>query len=295
MSHHLTDRPRHSILKSHIFLGAVLLACALVLMHWPSTWPVIGSVAVTSIVVHAGAALLAAAGILVAALGALWSRTLARRDDDGAPGATIRWARFYDWLVAVLSFGREARVRERTLDIAGVAAGEQVLDVGCGTGTLALAAKRRVGASGSVHGVDAAAEMIARARAKSARSALPVTLEIAAAQSLPFADATFDVVLCTLALHHLPKDARAGALAEMRRVLRPGGRVLIVEIGHGHGVWAALNPVALLHGRETRHILDDAATLMRRVGFGSVDTGPLGFGVFGYALGRRKQLSGPTP
>lgn len=257
-------------------LGAVLLACALIPMHWPSTWLVIGSVAVTSIVVHIEAALLAGAGILVVAFGALWSRTLARRDDRDAPGATIRWARFYDWLVAALSFGREARVRERTLDIAGVAAGERV-----------LAAKRRVGESGSVHAVDAAAEMIARARGKSARSALPVTFEVAAAQSLPFTDASFDVALCTLALHHLPKDARAGALAEMRRVLRPGGRVLIVEIGHGHGMWAALNPVALLHGRETRHMLDGAADLMRKAGFSAVDTGPLGFGVLGYALARR--------
>ena len=287
MSHHLTDRPRHHIIRNHLLLGAVLLGCALILLHWPSTWPVIGSVAVSSIVLHAGAALLAGIGILIAALGALWSRTLAQRDDRAAPGATIRWARFYDWLVAVLSFGREARVRERTLDIAGVVPGEQVLDVGCGTGTLALAARRRVGARGTVHGVDAAAEMIARARAKSARRALPVTFDVAAAQALPFADSTFDVVLCTLALHHLPEDARAGALAEMRRVLKAAGRAVIVEIGHGHGIRAALNPVTLLHGRETRHMLDDAAALMHKAGFGPVDTGPLGSGVLGYARARR--------
>lgn len=287
MSHHLTDGPRHRALRNHLLLGAVLLACAVILLHWPSSWPVMGSVAVTSVVIHAGAALLAGVGILVAALGALWSHTLARRQDDNAPGATIRWARSYDWLVSALSFGREARVRERTLDVAGIAVGERVLDVGCGTGTLAIAAKQRVGATGLVHGVDAAAEMIARARDKAAHSTLPITFEIAAAQSLPFADASFDIVLCTLALHHLPETARAAALVEMRRVLRPGGRVLIVEIGHGHGPWAALNPVALLHGRETRNMLDDAAALMRKAGFGPVDTGPLGFGVLGYALAPR--------
>ena len=287
MSHHLADRPRHHIVRNHLLLGAVLLGCALVLLHWPSSWPVIGSVAVTSVVVHAGAALLAGVGILVAALGALWSRTLAHRDDHDAPGATIRWARFYDWLVAMLSFGREARARERTLDIAAVAAGERALDVGCGTGTLALAARRRVGTGGAVHGIDAAAEMIARARAKSARRGLPVTFDVAAAQALPFADASFDVVLCTLALHHLPEAARAGALAEMRRVLKPGGRAMIVEIGHGHGAWSALNPVALLHGRETRHMLDDVVTLTRQAGFTHVEAGPLGFGVLGYALARR--------
>lgn len=284
MSHHL---PHHKFLRNHLLLGAVLLACALIVLHWPASWPVIGSVAVTSVALHVTAALLAGVGILIAALGALWSHTLARRDDRDAPGAVIRWARFYDWLVATLSFGREARARERTLDIAGVVAGERVLDVGCGTGTLALAAKRRVGSGGSVLGVDASAEMIARAATKSERSALPVTFEVATAQSLPFADATFDVVLCTLALHHLPEDARGAALAEMRRVLKPTGRAMIVEISHGHGIWAALNPVALLHGREAEHMLDEAAALMEGAGFRNIVTGPLGFGVLGYALGHR--------
>jgi ubiquinone/menaquinone biosynthesis C-methylase UbiE len=59
-------------------------------------------------------------------------------------------------------------MRQRTLDVAGVAVGDAVLDVGCGTGTLALAAKRRVGDGGSVHGVDASAEMIARSETKMA-------------------------------------------------------------------------------------------------------------------------------
>ena len=100
-------------------------------------------------------------------------------------------------------------MRERTLDLAGIAPGERVLDVCCGTGTLALAARRRVGATGSVHAVDASEEMVSRARSKSTRRGLPVAFETAVAQSLPFSDATFDVVLCTLALHHLPEDARA--------------------------------------------------------------------------------------
>ena len=209
-----------------------------------------------------------------------------RGGGHGSPGATLHSARFYDWLVAAYTFGREARMRERTLDVAGIVAGETVLDVGCGTGTLALAAKRRVGASGSVYGIDASEEMIDRARGKSARRGQPVTFDVAAAQSLPFADATFDVVLCSLAVHHLPEDARAGALAEMRRVLKPEGRALIVEFSRGRGVWALLHPVALLHARKSPRILDEAAALMKRAGFASVVTGPLGFGGLGYALAR---------
>jgi len=286
MSHHFRNESRNRTLKAHLILGAILVAAALLLAHWPAAWPVVGTAAATAVVMHVGAALLAGLGVLVAGLGTLWSRTVAGRDAAGAAGATIRWARLYDVVVAMLSFGREARIRAAALDVAGLSPGERVLDVGCGTGTLALAARRRVGSGGAVHGVDAAAEMVARARTKAQRAGLDVAFDVATAQALPFADASFDVALCTLALHHLPDHARGTALAEMRRVVRPGGRVLIVEIGHGHGSWAALNPVALLHGHEARHMLDDAAAMMRDAGFRDVAVGPLGSGVLGYALGR---------
>ena len=126
-----------------------------------------------------------------------------------------------------------------------------------------------------------------RAKAKSVRGGAPVAFEVAAAQSLPFADATFDVVLCSLALHHVPEDARAGALTEMRRVLKPGGRALIVEFSRGHGAGAALNPMALLHARRNPRMLDETAALMKGTGFERLVTGALGFGGMGYVLARR--------
>src|SRR5215475_5627342 len=254
-------------------------------------WRAIGSVAATSVALHAGVAVavdigvaLGGAGILFAALR---SHTRRRRNHGAAPGATLHSPRFYDWLAAAYCLGREGRMRDRTLDVAGVVAGEHVLDVCCGTGTLSLAARRRVGAGGVVHGIDASEEMIARARTKSGRRRLPVTFEIATAQSLPFPDAMFDVVLCTLALHHLSEDARAAAIAEMRRVVKPGGRVLVVEFSKGRGVWAMLHPVALLHALKTQHVLDGAVGMMKRAGLGRVVTARLGFGVLGYALAWR--------
>jgi SAM-dependent methyltransferase len=92
----------------------------------------------------------------------------------------------------------------------------------------------------------------------------------------------------TLALHHLDEADRAAAIAEMRRVLEPGGRLLIVEFRSGRGGWALLHPVALLHVRRTQQILDAAVDLMRRAGFGRVVTASLGFGVLGYALAHRE-------
>ncbi|MEO6525474.1 MAG: methyltransferase domain-containing protein [Gemmatimonadaceae bacterium] len=138
-------------------------------------------------------------------------------------------ARYYDLLVWVLTFGRERAFRERTLDLARVAPGESVLDVACGTGSLALAAKRRVGVGGAVHGIDASPEMIAVATAKVRKAGVAVDIRDALAESLPFPDASFDVVLGTLMVHHLPGPTKQASAREMRRVLRPGGRVLLVD------------------------------------------------------------------
>lgn len=144
-------------------------------------------------------------------------------------------ARFYDALVWLLTFGRERAFRERTLDLARIATGESVLDVACGTGSLALAARRRVGDGGSVSGVDASPEMIAIATRKVRRADAEVDLRQALAEALPFADASFDAVLGTLMVHHLPGPTRATFALEARRVLRPGGRLLLVDFASRSG------------------------------------------------------------
>jgi ubiquinone/menaquinone biosynthesis C-methylase UbiE len=162
-------------------------------------------------------------------------------------GATISWARGYDLLVSTITLGFEGRFREKQLKLARLQPGERVLDVGCGTGTLAIAAKKHVGPSGTVTGVDPAAEMIERAIAKARRSGADVAFRTAAAEDLPYANGTFDVVLSSLMLHHLPSEIRRAGVKEMRRVLKPGGRLLAIDFGprsgkrgflariHGHG------------------------------------------------------------
>src|SRR5215475_11121332 len=85
-------------------------------------------------------------------------------------GMLIHWALRYDLLVWLTSFGREQKIRGMVLDLARLKPGESILDVGCGTGTLAIAGKRRVGPQGEVFGIDASAEMIARAGKKAKRA-----------------------------------------------------------------------------------------------------------------------------
>ena len=142
----------------------------------------------------------------------------------------VRWAARYDLLLTLITLGRESALRERLLDLARLAAGESVLDVGCGTGTLTIAAKRRVGPNVVVRGIDASAEMIARAAKKARRAKADVTFETAFVESLPLPDAQFDVVLSTVMLHHLRRAVREQSVGEMHRVLKPGGRLLVVDL-----------------------------------------------------------------
>src|SRR5262245_25079283 len=123
-------------------------------------------------------------------------------------GRVLHWAAGYDWLVWLLTHGRDRAFRDRLIGFARLTAGEHVLDVGCGTGSVAIAAKRQLGTTGQVFGVDASPDMIARAASKAARAGVDVSFEHAVAEALPFPDAQFDVVLSTLMLHHLPRPAR---------------------------------------------------------------------------------------
>ena len=177
---------------------------------------------------------------------------------------------YYDALAWALTLGREPALRERLVEAARLAPGEVVLDVGCGTGSLALAARRRVGPTGAVHAVDAAPEMIARAREKAARAGADVAFDTARAEALPFPDAHFDVVLGTLMLHHLPGPVRRAFAAEVRRVLRPGGRVLAVDFEapahRGRGLIARVHRHGGVPMRDVVALLEAAGLRVRETG-----------------------------
>lgn len=151
-------------------------------------------------------------------------------------GLVLHWARFYDVLTWVLTLGRERRFRDHLVALASLDAGECVLDAGCGTGSLAFAARRAVGERGRVEGLDPSPEMVARARRKAVRAATAaanVRFDTGTVEALPFADGTFDAVMATLMLHHLTDEGRRQGLAEIARVLDPGGRLLAVDMGGG--------------------------------------------------------------
>ena len=205
-----------------------------------------------------------------------------------APGLIIRWPARYDMLVWLLTLGRERTFREKLVALARLAPGEAVLDVGCGTGTLAITASRHVGPTGTVNGIDASPEMIARAEQKARRVDAKVVFKVSSAQNLPFPDAHFDAVTLTVMLHHLPRKGREECAREVRRVLKPGGRALVVDFGgpsrKGKGILAHLHR----HGYVAP---DDIANLLNDAGLTIVEKGSVGISDLHYVLARAEDGS----
>ena len=164
---------------------------------------------------------------------------------------TDRLAPYYD-LIARLGM-REGHLKGRVIDLAQLAPGQRLLDLGCGTGTLVLMARRRH-PGGTVIGVDGDPTILGIARRKAQRAGIAVQLDEAMAYALPYADGSFDVVVSTLTFHHLTPDQQGRALAEVRRVLRTGGRLVIADLASPHNrlmrlVQHLLSGLLRRHGR----------------------------------------------
>ncbi len=192
------------------------------------------------------------------------------------------WSRFYDIVVKALFFGREGKFRRTILDEAQLAPGESVLDVGCGTGTLALAAKERAGASSTVHGIDATPGMIGIARRKAAKTSVNVEFQVGLIEEIPFPDETFSLVLSSLMLHHLPVELQKTGLEEIGRVLKADGRFVAVDFAGGsHSLVGHLFPF-LSHGHDNGNA-GGLVGLLKSGPFGNVAALPTSYKQFTFA------------
>lgn len=141
----------------------------------------------------------------------------------------------YDLMNDLMSGGLHRLWKAFTVAVAGVREGERVLDIAAGSGDLALEFARRAGPSGEVWLTDINREMIDRGRDRALDRGLPLPVVQCDAEALPFPSDTFDCISVAFGLRNMTdKDA---ALAEMRRVLKPAGRLLVLEFSR---VWAPL-------------------------------------------------------
>jgi ubiquinone/menaquinone biosynthesis C-methylase UbiE len=181
-------------------------------------------------------------------------------------GSLIRWAPYYDLVTNLMTLGQARRLRKRTVDQALIHPGDSVLDVGCGTGEVTLLAKTRA-RHGAVYGIDPAPEMIAVARRKAARKGLEIDFRVGVIEALPFPDSSLDVVTSSLMMHHLPDDLKARGLAEIYRVLKPGGRILIADFTRPTGSFLNHLFIAFTRHQRLQSGIEDLQALLRDAGF----------------------------
>ena len=191
-----------------------------------------------------------------------------------------RIAHLYD-----LQLWLERPALDAAIEIAGIRAGDHLLDLGTGTGALLRRLEHRGPAFADAVGIDRSAAMLARAPALPPRC----RLVRADATRLPLPDRSFDVVTAIYLLHLLDPPRRAAVLAEARRVMRPGGRLVVVTVA------ASRSPA----GRTVTGALAPAARALRRrsptmLGLRSLDPGP-DLEARGFAVRRRRFVTGGYP
>ena len=147
---------------------------------------------------------------------------------DDVRGMFDRISGVYDLMNSAMTAGLHHEWRRRAVDLARVGPGSDALDICCGTGDLALELRRRIGPDGRVVGSDFSEPMLELARAKSGEQGLPVEFGWADALDLPYGENSFDAVTVGFGARNLA-DLDKG-LAQMARVVRPGGRLVILEI-----------------------------------------------------------------
>lgn len=156
---------------------------------------------------------------------------------------------FYDLVAGLLG---DRRLKGRVIELAGIQPGHAVLDLGCGTATLALLVKEAI-PTARVVGLDLDPQILARARKKVAASALEVELYQGSVTAPPFAPASFDRIVSTLVLHHLTTPQKQEALRAALRLLRPAGELHVADWGQPENWLMAIASLGfrLFDGAET--------------------------------------------
>ncbi len=189
-------------------------------------------------------------------------------------GITLHQAGQYDFFSRLIGLGVNQSNSRMVVEMAGIKPGDRVLDVGCGTGNLTLTAATAVGPSGSVAGIDASPEMIDKSRMNAERSGRGVDFQVGLIEKIPYPAASFDLVINRLMIHHLPDDLKRRGLAEILRVLRPGGSLFIADFRPNSSTLLGHLVLAFSRHRMMQTDLSGLVAMVKEAGFVEVASGP---------------------
>lgn len=204
-------------------------------------------------------------------------------EDEAIKNQMEKMVTSYDSYIKKVTLGRENALRKTTVELAQVKPGDCVLEVGSGTGTLTLAAKRQAGPTGQVFGIDIIPGMIEASRRKAAQAGLEVTFQSGSIENIPFPDNKFDVVLCSFMIFHMSEATRKKGIAEIRRVLKPNGRLLVLDLAMPARPLPRAIAQVFFKGF-IEHDLKELLPLMREAGFSNIEIGPAKFRIFGLPM-----------
>lgn len=202
-------------------------------------------------------------------------------------GGTIHWAARYDTFSGLLGLGVNRPNSRMIVEMAKIEPGDKVLDVGCGTGNLTLTAMKYAGPSGSTYGIDASPEMIEVAREKAKRSSPGTVFDVGLIEKLPYPDASFDVVISRLVIHHLPDDLKRQGFKEIHRVLKPGGLFFLADFKPPANPILAHVTSALVGPRMMHFDLSSVPPMLTETGFVDVASGPTRSAFLAFVSGKK--------
>jgi ubiquinone/menaquinone biosynthesis C-methylase UbiE len=189
----------------------------------------------------------------------------------------------YDSYMRKITLGQERVLREMTVNLAQVKSGDCVLEVGCGTGTLTLAAKRQAGPLGKVFGIDVIPGMIELSQRKATQANEDITFQLGSIGDIPFSENQFEVVMCSFMIFHMSEMVRQKGIVEIYRVLKPHGRLFVLDLALPTQPLPRAIAKMLLGGM-LQHDLHELLPLMQASGFTDIEIAQARFRVLGLSI-----------
>ena len=209
-------------------------------------------------------------------------------------GATLHRAAQYDLCSSLIGTGVNGANSRMVIEMAQIKPGDKVLDVGCGTGSLTLTAKKYAGPSGSAYGIDASPQMIEVACKKARSSAYPAVFEVGLIEQIAYPAATFDIVISRLVIHHLPDDVKRRGFTEIWRVLKPGGRFFVADFNKpSNSLLAQLTSAMVHHGMLESNVWVLPA-MLSEAGFVDVSSGLTRSAFLAFVTGKKPATGSST-